>query len=111
MHESLKIIKKTSVVGIDNAEYENNRIQKKLMLYDIFHCEIAAKKVRKSSATLPTYLNDERKIIRCLFKTFELDQTHLSWCSDGNHVHVQAELAALDTGNHGSDRRIKGEIT
>ena len=86
---------------LDNAEYENNRIQEEInALYDIFTREIAAQKVVESLlATLPTYLNHLKENNQVLVQDLErLTKTYLLPESDGNHVRrLQAELAALDT--------------
>ncbi len=86
---------------LDNAEYENNRIQEEInALYDIFTREIAAQKVVESLlSTLPTYLNHLRENNQVLVQDLErLSKAYLLPESDGNHVRrLQAELAALDT--------------
>ena len=86
---------------LDNAEYENNRIQEEInALYDIFTREIAAQKVVESLlSTLPTYLNHLKENNQVLVQDLErLSKAYLLPESDGNHVRrLQAELAALDT--------------
>lgn len=86
---------------LDNAEYENNRIQEEInALYDIFTREIAAQKVVESLlSTLPTYLNHLKENNQVLVQDLErLNKAYLLPESDGNHVRrLQAELAALDT--------------
>ncbi|MCQ5170036.1 septation ring formation regulator EzrA, partial [Streptococcus oralis] len=60
LHESLKNNQENiRQLELDNAEYENNRIQEEInALYDIFTRVIAAQIVVESLlATLPTYLN------------------------------------------------------
>ena len=86
---------------LDNAEYENNRIQEEInALYDIFTREIEAQKVVENLlSTLPTYLNHLKENNQVLVQDLErLTKTYLLPESDGNHVRrLQAELAALDT--------------
>ena len=86
---------------LDNAEYENNRIQEEInALYDIFTREIASQKVVESLlSTLPTYLNHLKENNQVLVQDLErLSKAYLLPESDGNHVRrLQAELAALDT--------------
>ena len=60
LHESLKNNQENiRQLELDNAEYENNRIQEEInALYDIFTHEIEAQKVVENLlSTLPTYLN------------------------------------------------------
>ncbi|RXX22558.1 septation ring formation regulator EzrA [Streptococcus oralis] len=102
LHESLKNNQENiHQLELDNAEYENNRIQEEInALYDIFTREIAAQKVVESLlATLPTYLNHLKENNQVLVQDLErLTKTYLLPESDGNHVRrLQAELAALDT--------------
>lgn len=102
LHESLKNNQENiRQLELDNAEYENNRIQEEInALYDIFTREIAAQKVVESLlSTLPTYLNHLKENNQVLVQDLErLTKTHLLPESDGNHVRrLQAELAALDT--------------
>lgn len=102
LHESLKNNQENiRQLELDNAEYENNRIQEEMnALYDIFTREIAAQKVVESLlATLPTYLNHLKENNQVLVQDLErLTKTYLLPESDGNHVRrLQAELAALDT--------------
>ena len=102
LHESLKNNQENiRQLELDNAEYENNRIQEEInALYDIFTREIAAQKVVESLlATLPTYLNHLKENNPVLVQDLErLTKTYLLPESDGNHVRrLQAELAALDT--------------
>ena len=102
LHESLKNNQeKIRQLELDNAEYENNRIQEEInALYDIFTREIAAQKVVESLlSTLPTYLNHLKENNQVLVQDLErLTKTYLLPESDGNHVRrLQAELAALDT--------------
>ena len=102
LHESLKNNQENiRQLELDNAEYENNRIQEEInALYDIFTREIAAQKVVESLlATLPTYLNHLKENNQVLVQDLErLTKTYLLPESDGNHVRrLQVELAALDT--------------
>ena len=102
LHESLKNNQENiRQLELDNAEYENNRIQEEInALYDIFTREISAQKVVESLlATLPTYLNHLKENNQVLVQDLErLTKTYLLPESDGNHVRrLQAELAALDT--------------
>ena len=102
LHESLKNNQENiRQLELDNAEYENNRIQEEInALYDIFTREIAAQKVVESLlATLPTYLNHLKENNQVLVQDLErLTKIYLLPESDGNHVRrLQAELAALDT--------------
>ncbi|EIC74988.1 septation ring formation regulator EzrA [Streptococcus oralis] len=102
LHESLKNNQENiRQLELDNAEYENNRIQEEInALYDIFTREIAAQKVVESLlVTLPTYLNHLKENNQVLVQDLErLTKTYLLPESDGNHVRrLQAELAALDT--------------
>mgnify|MGYP002744007917 FL=1 len=102
LHESLKNNQENiRQLELDNAEYENNRIQEEInALYDIFTREIAAQKVVESLlATLPTYFNHLKENNQVLVQDLErLTKTYLLPESDGNHVRrLQAELAALDT--------------
>ena len=102
LHESLKNNQENiRQLELDNAEYENNRIQEEInALYDIFTREIAAQKVVESLlATLPTYLNHLKENNQVLVQDLErLTKTYLLPESDGNHVRrLQAELAVLDT--------------
>ena len=102
LHESLKNNQENiRQLELDNAEYENNRIQEEInALYDIFTREIAAQKVVESLlATLPTFLNHLKENNQVLVQDLErLTKTYLLPESDGNHVRrLQAELAALDT--------------
>lgn len=102
LHESLKNNQENiRQLELDNADYENNRIQEEInALYDIFTREIAAQKVVESLlATLPTYLNHLKENNQVLVQDLErLTKTYLLPESDGNHVRrLQAELAALDT--------------
>ena len=102
LHESLKNNQENiRQLELDNAEYENNRIQEEInALYDIFTREIAAQKVVESLlATLPTYLNHLKENNQVLVQDLErLTKTYLLPESDGNQVRrLQAELAALDT--------------
>ena len=102
LHESLKNNQENiRQLELDNAEYENNRIQEEInALYDIFTREIAAQKVVESLlATLPTYLNHLKENNQVLVQDLErLTKAYLLPESDSNHVRrLQAELAALDT--------------
>lgn len=102
LHESLKNNQENiRQLELDNAEYENNRIQEEInALYDIFTREIAAQKVVESLlSTLPTYLNHLKENNQVLVQDLErLTKTYFLPESDGNHVRrLQAELAALDT--------------
>ncbi len=102
LHESLKNNQENiRQLELDNAEYENNRIQEEInALYDIFTREIAAQKVVESLlSTLPTYLNHLKENNQVLVQDLErLTKTYLLPESDANHVRrLQAELAALDT--------------
>ena len=102
LHESLKNNQENiRQLELDNAEYENNRIQEEInALYDIFTREIAAQKVVESLlATLPTYLNHLKENNQVLVQDLErLNKTYLLPESDGNHVRrLQAELSGLDT--------------
>lgn len=102
LHESLKNNQENiRQLELDNAEYENNRIQEEInALYNIFTREIAAQKVVESLlSTLPTYLNHLKENNQVLVQDLErLTKTYLLPESDGNHVRrLQAELAALDT--------------
>ncbi len=102
LHESLKNNQENiRQLELDNAEYENNRIQEEInALYDIFTREIAAQKVVENLlSTLPTYLNHLKENNQVLVQDLErLTKTYLLPESDGNHVRrLQAELAALDT--------------
>ncbi len=101
LHESLKNNQENiRQLELDNAEYENNRIQEEInALYNIFTREIAAQKVVESLlATLPTYLNHLKENNQILVQDLErLTKTYLLPESDGNHVRrLQAELASLD---------------
>ncbi len=101
LHESLKNNQENiRQLELDNAEYENNRIQEEInALYDIFTREIAAQKVVESLlATLPTYLNHLKENNQVLVQDLErLTKTYLLPESDGNHVRrLQAELTHLD---------------
>lgn len=101
LHESLKNNQENiRQLELDNAEYENNRIQEEInALYNIFTREIAAQKVVESLlSTLPTYLNHLKENNQVLVQDLErLTKTYLLPESDGNHVRrLQAELAALD---------------
>lgn len=102
LHESLKNNQENiRQLELDNAEYENNRIQEEInALYDIFTREIEAQKVVENLlSTLPTYLNHLKENSQVLVQDLErLTKTYLLPESDGNHVRrLQAELAALDT--------------
>ena len=102
LHESLKNNQENiRQLELDNAEYENNRIQEEInALYDIFTREIAAQKVVESLlSTLPTYLTHLKENNQVLVQDLErLNKAYLLPESDGNHVRrLQAELAALDT--------------
>lgn len=102
LHESLKNNQENiRQLELDNAEYENNRIQEEInSLYNIFTREIASQKVVESLlATLPTFLNHLKENNQVLVQDLErLTKTYLLPESDGNHVRrLQAELAALDT--------------
>lgn len=102
LHESLKNNQENiRQLELDNAEYENNRIQEEInALYDIFTREIAAQKVVENLlSTLPTYLNHLKENNQVLVQDLErLNKTYLLPESDGNHVRrLQEELAALDT--------------
>ena len=102
LHESLKNNQENiRQLELDNAEYENNRIQEEInALYDIFTREIEAQKVVESLlSTLPTYLNHLKENNQVLVQDLErLNKAYLLPESDGNHVRrLQAELAALDT--------------
>ena len=102
LHESLKNNQENiRQLELDNAEYENNRIQEEInALYDIFTREIEAQKVVENLlSTLPTYLNHLKENNQVLVQDLErLTKTYLLPESDGNHVRrLQAELAALDT--------------
>lgn len=102
LHESLKNNQENiRQLELDNADYENNRIQEEInALYNIFTREIAAQKVVESLlATLPTYLNHLKENNQVLVQDLErLTKTYLLPESDGNHVRrLQAELAVLDT--------------
>lgn len=101
LHESLKNNQENiRQLELDNAEYENNRIQEEInALYNIFTREIAAQKVVESLlATLPTYFNHLKENNQVLVQDLErLTKTYLLPESDGNHVRrIQAELASLD---------------
>lgn len=101
LHESLKNNQENiRQLELDNAEYENNRIQEEInALYNIFTREIAAQKVVESLlATLPTYFNHLKENNQVLVQDLErLTKTYLLPESDGNHVRrLQAELASLD---------------
>ena len=102
LHESLKNNQENiRQLELDNAEYENNRIQEEInALYDIFTHEIEAQKVVENLLlTLPTYLNHLKENNQVLVQDLErLNKTYLLPESDGNHVRrLQKELAALDT--------------
>ena len=102
LHESLKNNQENiRQLELDNAEYENNRIQEEInALYDIFTHEIEAQKVVENLlSTLPTYLNHLKENNQVLVQDLErLNKTYLLPESDGNHVRrLQEELAALDT--------------
>lgn len=102
LYESLKNNQENiRQLELDNAEYENNRIQEEInALYDIFTREIEAQKVVENLlSTLPTYLNHLKENNQVLVQDLErLTKTYLLPESDGNHVRrLQAELAALDT--------------
>lgn len=102
LHESLKNNQENiRQLELDNAEYENNRIQEEInALYDIFTREIEAQKVVENLfSTLPTYLNHLKENNQVLVQELErLNKTYLLPESDGNHVRrLQEELAALDT--------------
>ena len=102
LHESLKNNQENiRQLELDNAEYENNRIQEEInALYDIFTREIEAQKVVENLlSTLPTYLNHLKENNQVLVQDLErLNKTYLLPESDGNHVRrLQEELAALDT--------------
>ena len=102
MYEALKENQENiRQLELDNAEYENNRIQEEInALYNIFTREIAAQKVVESLlSTLPTYLNHLKENNQVLVQDLErLNKAYLLPESDGNHVRrLQAELAALDT--------------
>ena len=102
LHESLKNNQENiRQLELDNAEYENNRIQEEInALYDIFTREIEAQKVVENLlSTLPTYLNHLKENNQALVQDLErLNKTYLLPESDGNHVRrLQEELAALDT--------------
>ena len=102
LHESLKNNQENiRQLELDNAEYENNRIQEEInALYDIFTHEIEAQKVVENLlSTLPTYLNHLKENNQVLVQDLErLNKTYLLPESDGNHVRrLQKELAALDT--------------
>ena len=102
LHESLKNNQENiRQLELDNAEYENNRIQEEInALYDIFTREIEAQKVVENLlSTLPTYLNHLKENNQVLVQDLErLTKTYLLPESDGNHVRrLQVELAALDT--------------
>ena len=102
LHESLKNNQENiRQLELDNAEYENNRIQEEInALYDIFTREIEAQKVVENLlSTLPTYLNHLKENNQVLVQDLErLNKTYLLPESDGNHVRrLQKELAALDT--------------
>ena len=101
LHESLKNNQENiRQLELDNAEYENNRIQEEInALYNTFTREIAAQKVVESLlATLPTYFNHLKENNQVLVQDLErLTKTYLLPESDGNHVRrLQAELASLD---------------
>lgn len=101
LHESLKNNQENiRQLELDNAEYENNRIQEEInALYDIFTREIEAQKVVENLlSTLPTYLNHLKENNQVLVQDLErLNKTYLLPESDGNHVRrLQEELAALD---------------
>lgn len=101
LHESLKNNQENiRQLELDNAEYENNRIQEEInALYDIFTREIAAQKVVENLlSTLPTYLDHLKENNQVLVQDLErLNKTYLLPESDGNHVRrLQEELAALD---------------
>ena len=102
LHESLKNNQENiRQLELDNAEYENNRIQEEInSLYNIFTREIASQKVVESLlATLPTFLNHLKENNQVLIQDLErLTKTYFLPESDENHVRrLQAELAALDT--------------
>ena len=102
LHESLKNNQENiRQLELDNAEYENNRIQEEInALYDIFTREIEAQKVVENLlSTLPTYLNHLKENNQVLVQDLErLNKTYLLPESNGNHVRrLQEELAALDT--------------
>ena len=102
LHKSLKNNQENiRQLELDNAEYENNRIQEEInALYDIFTHEIEAQKVVENLlSTLPTYLNHLKENNQVLVQDLErLNKTYLLPESDGNHVRrLQEELAALDT--------------
>ena len=102
LHESLKNNQENiRQLELDNAEYENNRIQEEInALYDIFTREIEAQKVVENLlSTLPTYLNHLKENNQVLVQDLErLNKTYLLPESDENHVRrLQEELAALDT--------------
>ena len=102
LHESLKNNQENiRQLELDNAEYENNRIQEEInALYDIFTREIEAQKVVENLlSTLPTYLNHLKENNQVLVQDLErLNKTYLLPESDGNHVRrLQEELATLDT--------------
>ena len=102
LHESLKNNQENiRQLELDNAEYENNRIQEEInALYDIFTREIEAQKVVENLlSTLPIYLNHLKENNQVLVQDLErLNKTYLLPESDGNHVRrLQEELAALDT--------------
>ena len=102
LHESLKNNQENiRQLELDNAEYENNRIQEEInALYDIFTREIEAQKVVENLlSTLPTYLKHLKENNQVLVQDLErLNKTYLLPESDGNHVRrLQEELAALDT--------------
>ena len=87
---------------LDNAEYENNRIQEEInALYDIFTREIVGAQKVVESLCYITNLSQplEKENNQVLVQDLErLTKTHLLPESDGNHVRrLQAELAALDT--------------
>ena len=102
LYESLKKNQENiRQLELDNAEYENTKIQEEInSLYDIFTREIAAQKVVESLlSTLPTYLNHVKENNKVLVQDLErLSQTYLLPETDASHVRrIQADLSALET--------------
>ena len=102
LHESLKNNQENiRQLELDNAEYENNRIQEEInALYDIFTREIEAHKAfEKLVTTLPNYLQHLKENNQVLVKDIErLGKTYLISESDVNRVRrLQADIAALNT--------------
>lgn len=101
LHESLKNNQENiRQLELDNAEYENNRIQEEInALYDIFTREIEAQKVVEGLvATLPTYLKHMKDSNAVLVEDIQrLSNNYLLSETDVSHVHrLQAELESLE---------------